>query len=104
MSFWVYMLQCADDSYYVGHTENLELRVAQHQSGELSGYTSNRRPVECVFSEEFPTRVEALTLESQIKGWSRAKKQALIKGDWDRISALSKSGGARALRQAQDER
>jgi tRNA/rRNA methyltransferase len=57
------MLECADKSYYVGHTENLEGRVAQHQSGEIRGYTQNRRPVRLVFSENFPTRLEALEAE-----------------------------------------
>ena len=63
MAFWVYMLECDDKSYYVGHTENLEGRVAQHQSGEIRGYTQNRRPVRLVFSENFPTRLEALEAE-----------------------------------------
>jgi predicted GIY-YIG superfamily endonuclease len=91
MPFWVYMLKCADDSYYVGHTDDLELRVAQHQSGEMKGYTSNRRPVKCVYSEDCGTRLEALEFERKIKGWTRAKKEALTEGNWARISALSKS-------------
>ena len=89
MSFWVYMLRCADGSYYVGHTDNLDARVSAHKAGEIEGYTRTRRPVRLVFSEEFPTREEALAHERQIKGWSRAKKEALIKGNWSRIQALS---------------
>jgi predicted GIY-YIG superfamily endonuclease len=91
MPFWVYMLRYADDSYYIGHTENLEVRLAQHQSGEANGYTSNRRQVKCVYPEDCGARLEALEFERQIKGWSRAKKEALINGDWARISSLSKS-------------
>jgi LAO/AO transport system kinase len=80
--FFVYLLRCADDSYYVGHTDNLEHRLAQHQAGEIEGYTSNRRPVQLVWSQETASREEALAAEQQIKGWARAKKEALIRGDW----------------------
>lgn len=59
MSFWVYILRCADGSYYTGHTDNLEKRVAEHQVGGLPGYTLSRRPVALVFSEAFTTREEA---------------------------------------------
>ena len=58
--------------------DNLEKRIAEHQSGEIKEYTSKLRPVVLVFSQEFPTRVEAITAELQIKGWSRKKKEALI--------------------------
>ena len=91
MAFYTYMLRCADGRYYIGHTDNLELRFTQHQSGFFGGYTLRRRPVELVWSENFPTRYEALTVERQIKGWSRAKKEALIDGDWDLVSALARS-------------
>ena len=73
MSFWVYILKCADGSYYTGHTDNLEKRVGEHRSGALGGYTSTRLPVELVFSQDFSSREEALTSERQIKGWSRKK-------------------------------
>jgi len=92
MAFWVYILRCADGSYYTGHTEDLESRIGMHRSGKISGYTSARLPIELAFSQDFPSREEALTAELQIKGWSRAKKEALMRGDWNRISALSKSG------------
>ncbi len=91
MTFWVYILRCSDGSYYVGHTDNLDDRISVHQSGQIEGYTRTRRPVRLVYSEEFPTRQEALNHERQIKGWSRAKKEALIKGNWSRITALSLS-------------
>ena len=60
MAFWTYMLKCADGHFYVGHTDNLELRVASHQSGLIDGYTKNRRPIELVWNQEFTTREEAL--------------------------------------------
>ena len=95
MSFYTYMLKCADGHYYVGHTDNLEARIAGHQSGIVGGYTKSRRPVELVWYQEFATRYEAIAAERQIKGWSRAKKQALIAGDWDLISRLAKSRSCR---------
>ncbi len=91
MAFYTYMLKCADGSFYTGHTENLDNRVAEHNAGFVKGYTFTRRPVELVWSEYFQTRYEALEAERQIKGWSRAKKQALCKSDWETISALAKS-------------
>ena len=92
MAFWVYILKCADGSYYTGHTDNLEKRVYEHVSGEVAGYTLSRRPVELVFQQMFESRVEALAAERQIKGWSRAKKVAMIGGDWAEVSRLAKGG------------
>jgi len=91
MPFWVYMLKCADGSFYTGHTEDLECRVASHQSGQIPGYTRKRRPIRLVYSEAFASRLEALEAERRLKGWSRAKKQALVAGDWQRIAALARS-------------
>ena len=85
----MYILRCADRSYYTGHTDNLEERIAKHQMGEIEGYTSTRRPVKLLFSEEFFTRAEALAVERQIKGWTRRKKEALIRGDWSEVSRLA---------------
>ncbi len=90
MGFWAYMLRCSDGSYYVGHTEDIETRLSAHQSGSVKGYTSTRLPVVLAWSVEFPSRHEALETELKIKGWSRAKKDALIRGDWDRIQILAK--------------
>ena len=90
MSFWIYILRCADQSYYTGHTDNFEKRIAEHESGEIEGYTSTRLPVRLVFSEQFPTREEALACERQIKGWSRKKKEALMRGDWAKIRRLAR--------------
>ncbi len=91
MPFWTYMLHCADRSFYTGHTDDLQTRVAQHETGAIPGYTQNRRPIKLVWSQEFGTRMEALEAERQIKGWSRAKKLALIREDWKRISTLARS-------------
>src|SRR5437868_2813517 len=89
MSFWTYILRCADGSYYVGHTDDLEARVAAHHSGLIEGYTQKRRPVTLVWSQEFSERDEAFRAERQIKGWSRAKKEALIRGDWEAVQLLA---------------
>ncbi len=87
---YVYILKCSDGSYYIGSTSNLEFRLAQHQAGVLGGYTSTRLPVELVWSEAFQTEHDAFLAERQIKGWSRAKKEALIRGDWDGIHEIVK--------------
>jgi len=98
MAFHVYILRCADGTYYCGHTDDLEQRIAQHHSGEIKGYTSDRLPLEYMWSAEFETRAEALSAEMQIKGWSRKKKEALIAGDWVglKAAAISKSAPASA--------
>lgn len=94
MSFYVYILRCSDGSYYVGHTDDLETRVAAHNRGEIEGYTRGRRPVRLVFAHGFPSRENALSRERQIKGWSRAKKEALIKSNWARLQRLSRAHGS----------
>jgi len=105
--FFVYMLRCADGSYYVGHTDDLEARMHQHVHG-LVGYTATRKPVDLAWSGEFETREGAIAFERQIKGWSRAKKEALMRGDWAAIRQLARSRSNRGctpastLRQAQD--
>ena len=91
MGFWAYMLHCSDRTFYVGHTDDLDVRIAQHLSGEWGGYTAARLPVKLVWCDEFPSRYEALAAERQIKGWGRAKKLALIRGDWARISRLARN-------------
>ena len=90
MTFWVYMLECADGSFYVGHTDNLEERLQQHQSGALGGHTRTRRPVRLAYSQDFPTRDEAFAAERQIKGWARQKKEALLRGDWEALRRLAR--------------
>ncbi len=90
MPFWAYMLRCADGTYYVGHSDDIERRFAQHQTGSMRGYTSSRRPVELVWSEVFEEREQAKAAELRVKDWSRAKKEALIAGDADRLLRFSK--------------
>ena len=89
--FWVYILRCADGSYYTGHTDDLERRMGQYKAAECTGYIAARLPVELVWSQETITREEALSAERQIKGWSRKKKEAMMRGDWAEVSRLAKS-------------
>ena len=91
MAFWLYMLKCADDSYYTGHTDDLEGRLAQHENGTGDSYTTTRRPVQLVYALDFPSREEAISREIQIKGWSRKKKEALCREDWAEIKRLARS-------------
>jgi predicted GIY-YIG superfamily endonuclease len=88
--FFVYMLRCRNGSYYVGHTDDLEKRVAQHVDGTFGGHTSRLRPVELVWSAETNSRANALEQELRIKAWSRAKKEALIREDWNALKALAR--------------
>ena len=90
MAFFAYLLRCNDGSYYAGHTDDLEVRFAQHSVGALGGYTAERLPVVLVWSDSFQTRDEAFAAERKIKGWTRAKKEALIAGDWASISRLAR--------------
>ena len=78
MHFWTYFLRCSDGSYYAGHTDQIEARVAQHNAGHVAGYTASRRPVTLVWCGVFSTRDDAFAFERRIKGWSRAKKEALM--------------------------
>jgi predicted GIY-YIG superfamily endonuclease len=89
VSFYTYLLRCRDGSYYAGHTDNLDARLIAHQTGFLRGYTHSRRPVSLDWLDQFETRDDAFRCERQIKGWSRAKKRALIDADWDRLKALA---------------
>ena len=91
MAFYAYLLRCSDGSYYAGHTDDLVVRFAQHQSGLMEGYTSKRRPVVLVWTEMFSTRDEAFAAERKLKGWSRAKKEALIAGDWEQVRVLARN-------------
>jgi putative endonuclease len=97
MGAFVYILRCADSSYYVGSTRGAspDKRIGEHQGGEIPGYTSTRRPVALVFAEEFERITDAIAAERRIKGWSRAKKEALIRGDWPRVQWLAKRPGGR---------
>lgn len=88
---YVYILKCKDARYYVGVTNNLERRVVEHQSGiNPNCFTFKRRPVELVFFEQFTNHTDAIAFEKKLKGWSTAKKTALIEQDWDKLHELSK--------------
>ncbi|MCF0074429.1 GIY-YIG nuclease family protein [Dyadobacter sp. CY261] len=94
-TYYVYILRCADDSYYTGVTNDIERRLAEHNSGtNLGSYTSTRRPVEMVFCHEFNDIREAIAFEKQVKGWSRKKKEAIIVGRWDDLKALAECQNA----------
>ena len=92
---FVYMLRCRDGSYYVGSARGdwnaLERRVNEHNAGAYDGYTKSRRPVELVFHQEFQRITDAISAERQLKGWGRAKKEALVRGDWELISKLARN-------------
>jgi putative endonuclease len=94
VSAFVYILRCADGSYYVGTTRTaLEARAAQHKAGEFDGYTARRRPVALVFHQEYDRVDDAIAAERQLKGWTRAKKEALIGGDLAGSHALARGPG-----------
>jgi LAO/AO transport system kinase len=82
--FFVYILRCSDRTYYCGHTDDMDARMLQHAEGRI-GYTSTRKPVELAWQGEFETRDGALAFEQRIKGWSRAKKEMLMAGDWKAV-------------------
>ena len=91
MAAFAYMLKCTDGSFYVGSTRaTLERRIAEHNAGTFDGYTTLRRPVVLVWSQEFEAITDAIATERQIKGWSRAKNAALISGDFAVIRQLAK--------------
>jgi putative endonuclease len=88
---WLYILECRGGSYYTGTTRrSLEDRVGEHNAGRLDGYTARRRPVRLVFSEDFTDPRDAIAAERQVKGWTRAKKLALIEGRFDDLAALAR--------------
>jgi len=91
MDYYVYILKCADGSYYTGVTNNLERRLAEHQQGiDPNCYTFKRRPVVLAYAESYPEVIYAIQREKQIKGWRRAKKEALIHGEFDKLPELAK--------------
>jgi len=99
--FFTYILRCSDGSYYTGSTDELEKRIAEHEHGEGCTWTRKRLPVEFIWRQEFPTRDEAQAAEHQIKKWSRAKKEALMAGDFELLHILAgRSKQSLALRDA----
>jgi putative endonuclease len=94
----MYILRCNDGTFYVGSTWDLSTRVDQHIDGFGCEYTSKRKPVTLVYSEEFERRDEAWAREKQIQGWSHAKRLALVEGRLDDLRALSKSRASERAR------
>jgi putative endonuclease len=86
---WTYILECADGSYYVGSTWDLERRVAQHNEGLGAAYTRRRRPVRLAWAVEFQRVADAYALEKQVQGWGRSKRRARIDGRYDDLTALA---------------
>jgi putative endonuclease len=90
MLITVYMLCCADGSYYTGLTRrDVEERLWEHNAGVVPGYTYTRRPVALVFTETYELATDAISRERQIKGWTRRKKEALIRSDYEGLPALA---------------
>ena len=100
---YVYMLRCADGAYYVGSAtgEDLAPRIDRHNAGHDKGYTFTRRPVTLVWSEYFERITAGIAAERKLKGWSRAKKEALLRSDWAKVSELARRRGGRAKRREQ---
>ncbi len=95
MVAYVYILRCGDGRYDVGSTrDSLEQRIAEHNTGHYGGFTSSRLPVALVYHEAFERITDAIAAERRLKGWSCAKKEALIVGDFERIKKLSKRRGS----------
>tara|TARA_R110002124_G_scaffold45709_1_gene137979 strand:- start:217 stop:528 length:312 start_codon:yes stop_codon:yes gene_type:complete len=93
--YYVYILTCSDESYYTGITNDLEKRFNEHQFGfNKESYTYNRRPLILEFHQEFNDVLQAIYFEKKIKGWTRAKKQALINGNFDMLQILSECRNA----------
>lgn len=89
--YFIYILQCRDNSYYTGVTRNVEKRVYEHQKGLIkNSYTHSRRPVKLIFTECFRKPLDAIEREKQIKGWSRKKKEALISENYSKLTILAK--------------
>jgi len=88
--YFVYILKCADNSYYTGITNNIERRLVEHKIGtQPDSYTFTRRPLELVFCIDFLDPNQAIAFEKQVKGWTRAKKEAIINDDWDKLKILA---------------
>ena len=94
MRYWVYMLECSDGRFYVGSYRGADIddRVGEHNAGRYhNAWTYTRRPVTLVWSQEYQLALQAVAVERQLKGWRRAKKEAVIRGDWYALRELAKS-------------
>jgi len=90
MPWHIYILQCSDNTLYTGHTQDIQNRLNIHNKGQGPAYTAARRPLLLVYSEPHPSKKSALRREKQIKKWTRAKKQALITGNMNKLHQLAK--------------
>ena len=90
MKGYTYILECADDTYYTGSTNDLERRMYEHDNFLGANYTKKKHPVKLVYYEEFDRIDEAFYREKQIQGWSHVKKKALVEGNLDQLADLSK--------------
>jgi putative endonuclease len=100
---FLYILRCADGSFYIGTTRaTLEIRIAQHNDGIFGGYTATRRPVTLVFSQWFDRITDAIENERKLKKWSRAKKEAFIRGDHVALRQLSARRSPHRTRRVED--
>jgi putative endonuclease len=88
---YMYILECSDGSYYTGSTNNLNLRIEQHQNGEGANHTKKRLPVRLVYYEEFERVDQAFYREKQVQGWSRKKKEALINSQHEKLPLISRN-------------
>ena len=90
-AYYVYILKCADGTYYTGITSNLSKRIEEHCIGKYpESYTYKRRPLKLLFYAEFTNPAIAISLEKQIKKWSQAKKEALINSEYVQLPNLAK--------------
>jgi len=90
--YFVYILLCSDNSYYTGITNNVERRLSEHENGDnINCYTYKRRPVKLLFYESFADVNQAIAFEKQVKGWRLAKKEAIIRGEWESLPELART-------------
>ena len=100
-TYYVYMLRCIDGTFYVGVTNDIERRFAEHCMGEHPGYTNTRRPLRLVYVGEFDRPGDAIAFEKRLKGWSHKKKRAFADQDWPLLKRLA-SGNAVSVRAPSD--
>lgn len=101
----LYAVRCIDNSLHIGTTrDTLEIRIGQHNAGTFGGYTSTRRPVTLVYSEWFTYMADAIAAERMLKKWARAKKEAFIRGDFEKLRELARHHGPHPSRRLQSRK
>ena len=102
---YLYIVRCSDKSLYIGTTRDaLAIRIAQHNAGTFGGYTSTRRPLTLIHSEWFANITDAIAAERKLKKWTRAKKEAFIRGDFDNVHELARRRGPHPSRRPQSRK